>query len=246
MKIFTTSDVHSFSDELDYALKDAGFNINNEEHIFCCCGDLLDRGPYALRCLKFVNALPNHRKILIRGNHEILAMDMIKRGYFGQHDWWNGTADTAQQLCGYNDPYCISEDEVIHNFSKNSEWIKYYNSTIYYKEIGSYIFTHGWIPFDLDSESQKPIYNKNWRSMSFDRSIWQNGMLLWSEGVREPNKTIVCGHFHALWGHQNLHNENVGHYPTRYNCRPFEDDGIIALDSMVPSSRFLNIKIIDI
>ena len=245
MKLYCTSDVHSFYDELMIALDNAGFDINNEEHIFVSCGDLLDRGPFAEKCLKFVNSLPDSRKILIRGNHELLAMNMIRNGYYGQHDWWNGTADTAQQLCGYTDPYCVTEDEVIEGFSKNQEWVKYYQSTVYYKEIGDYIFTHAWIPYDI-AENGKLVYDKNWRNASFHECIWDNGMLLWRDGIREPSKTIVCGHFHSMWGHKNLHNEFSSNYPTIDNCRPFEDEGIIALDSMVPASRFLNVKVIEV
>ena len=45
--LYCVSDVHSFYDELMTALTKAGFDINNEEHIFVSCGDLLDRGPFA-------------------------------------------------------------------------------------------------------------------------------------------------------------------------------------------------------
>ena len=71
-------------------------------------------------------------------------------------------------------------------------------------------------------------------------------MELWSKGIKEPNKTIVCGHFHAWWGHKNLHHEFDSNYPTPINCRPFEGEGIIALDSMVPASRFLNVKVLEV
>ena len=69
-KLFVVSDVHSFYTELMSALQSAGFEMDNEEHIFVSCGDLLDRGPDAKKCLEFVNSLPDYRKILIRGNHE--------------------------------------------------------------------------------------------------------------------------------------------------------------------------------
>ena len=246
MKLFVTSDVHSFYDELMMALHKAGFDLTNEEHIFVSCGDLLDRGPFAKKCLDFVNSLPENRKILIRGNHELLAISMIRKGYFGQHDWWNGTADTAQQLCGYSDPYCVTEEELIEGFGNNPDWVKYYNSTIYYKEIGDYIFTHGWIPYGKDEDNDTIGYTKDWRKLSFHDCIWDNGMELWSKGIKEPNKTIVCGHFHAWWGHKNLHNEFDSNYPTPINCRPFEDEGIIALNSMVPASRFLNVKVLEV
>ena len=69
---FVVSDVHSFYNEMMYALVKAGFDKDNKNHIFVSLGDLLDRGPDAVKCLEFVNSLPVERKILIKGNHERL------------------------------------------------------------------------------------------------------------------------------------------------------------------------------
>ena len=76
-RYFVCADVHSYFDELIIALNKAGFDINNKEHIFVSCGDLLDRGNNSIECLDFVNNLPQDRKILIRGNHEDLLEDII-------------------------------------------------------------------------------------------------------------------------------------------------------------------------
>lgn len=38
---FVTSDIHGFYNELQTALNGAGFDPNNENHIFISCGDLL-------------------------------------------------------------------------------------------------------------------------------------------------------------------------------------------------------------
>ena len=243
-KLFITSDVHSYYNELMSALNAAGFDINNEAHIFVCCGDLFDRGCFPRKILKFVNDLPDNRKILIRGNHEELAMDCISRGYFGQQDYWNGTAETIQLLSEYwQDPYAASEEDVIESFSKNPDWIKYYNSTVYYKEVGNYIFTHGWIPFG--GTKDYPVYESNWRDKPFKEAIWVNGMDMWDKGVRVPGKTIVCGHFHAAWGNTKLHGEDPSRFGVIELNSTFIDEGIIALDSMVPDSHFLNVEVIE-
>ncbi len=244
-KLFVTSDVHSYYDELMRALNQAGFDINNEEHIFVCCGDLLDRGGFPRKCIKFVNDLPNNRKILIRGNHEVLADDVIRRKYFGWHDWSNGTAESIQWLSEYwQDPYAASEEDVISSFAQNPEWIKYYNSTVYYKEVGDYIFTHGWIP--CGGTKEYPVYESNWREKSFDDAIWQNGMQMWAEGIRVPNKTVVCGHFHTAWGHQLLHDMDPNQHGMIEFNSTFKDAGIIALDSRVPVTHFLNTEVIEV
>ena len=243
--LYCTSDVHSYYNELMSALSRAGFDINNEKHIFVSCGDLFDRGTFPTKVLNFVNNLPDNRKILIRGNHELLAEAIIHRGYFGTHDWWNGTAETVQFLSDYaTDPYCVSEDEIIESFSKNPEWIKYFNSTVYYKEVGDYIFTHAWIPYG--GTRDYPVYEDNWREKSFESCIWDNGMEMWNKGVKVPNKTVVCGHFHAAWGHQMLHNIDPQKSTNLEFNSPFKDKGIICLDSRVPASRFLNVEVIEV
>ena len=70
MKYFVVADVHGFYDKMIKALKDAGFDRDNPEHIFVSLGDLFDRGDQAVKCLEFVMSLNPARRILIRGNHE--------------------------------------------------------------------------------------------------------------------------------------------------------------------------------
>ena len=244
-KLFIASDVHSYYDELMIALYRAGFDINNEKHIFVCDGDLVDRGLYPLQCIQFVNNLPDTRKILIRGNHEILAMEVVRRGYFADYDWHNGTAYTIQQLSEYaENPYSVPEHEVIESFARNPGWIKYYNSTVLYKEIGDYIFTHAWIPYG--GTEDYPVYESNWKEKSFDNCIWKNGMCLWYRGVRVPNKTIVCGHWNSSWGNEYLHGVDPHTADPKILYGTFKDKGIIALDSMVPRSGFINVEVIEI
>lgn len=244
-KLFVVSDVHSYYNELMIALDKAGFDVNNERHIFVCCGDLLDRGIFPRKCIQFVNNLPDNRKILIRGNHEELTMDCVHRGYFGMHDFWNGTAETIQSLSEYwQDPYAAAEEDIIESFSKNLEWLKYYNSLVDYAEIGDYIFTHGWIPFGGTREY--PVYEANWKEKSFKDAMWVNGMEMWDKGVRVPGKTVVCGHWHAAWGNEKLHKKDPSEIGYLEINLPFKDKGIIALDSRVPQSKFLNVEVIEI
>ena len=244
-KLFITSDVHSYYDELMTALDKAGFDINNEKHIFVSCGDLFDRGCFPRKCLQFVNSLPDNRKILIRGNHEDLAMSCVARGYFAQHDMWNGTMDTIQMLSEYwQDPYAAPEEDVIESFGKNPEWLKYYDSTVDYKEVGDYIFTHGWIP--SGGTKDYPIYEANWREKSFNDAKWVNGMDMWNRGVIVPHKTVVCGHWHASYGNVNFHRLHPTAGTIKELNSTFKDKGIIALDSTVPRSKFLNVEVIEI
>ena len=258
--LFVVSDVHSFYDEMIKALTDKGFDIDNKDHIFVSCGDLLDRGPDAVKCIKFVNDIPDDRKILIRGNHEDLLQDAIYKGFFQSHDYHNRTNDTVYQLTGIrpgNEKGIIdAHSAAIFSMKFNEDWNKYIDSCINYYETNEYIFVHGWIPViqtlvedkegNLPVVRNKPIYDEHWRDDFSDwrEARWLNGMSMWYSGVREPNKTIVCGHFHSSWGHCNLHDNGVEFAEVQDEISsihtPFYDDGIIAIDACTTYSRFVN------
>lgn len=262
MKIlFVVADVHSFYNEMMKSLKDKGFDINNKDHIFISCGDLLDRGPDAVKCIKFVNELPNDRKILIRGNHEDLMQEAIYNGFFQSYDYHNCTNDTVYQLTGIkqdNKSNFISVDRsALIDMKFNRDWNKYIDSCINYYETRDYIFVHGWIPViqklveyneggRLPVVRNEPMYDKHWRDDFSDwkEARWLNGMSMWNRGIREPNKTIVCGHWNSSWGHCNLHGNGVEYSEIEDSIpsihTPFYDNGIIAIDAATPYSRFVN------
>ena len=97
-KLFVVSDIHGHYSEMKKALDDAGFDSENESHIFVSCGDLFDRGTENLAVYDFVRGLKN--KILIRGNHE----DMLYKTLVGRkllpNSNNNGTDITIRQLIG--------------------------------------------------------------------------------------------------------------------------------------------------
>lgn len=264
MKFFVVSDVHSYYYELMQALNKAGFDENDKSHIFVSCGDLLDRGPDAKKCLEFVNNLNDDRKILIKGNHEQLLEDIIHRGYFLSHDYHNKTHETVYQLTGIhptdNIPSIYSVDRAaILDMLVNKDWDKYRTKLINYYETDKYVFVHGWIPFIIrfiDSDNGKiesvRCYTESWRNEDSDweSARWANGMDAWKDGIREPGKTIVCGHWHSSWGHCNIHHNGVEFSETTANIpsihTPFYDDGIIALDACTAYSGFVNCVVLDI
>lgn len=243
--LFCITDVHSFYIEMIEALNKAGFDINNNDHILVHCGDLLDRGPQALDCLKFINSIPEDRKILIRGNHEDLLEDIYYRGYFCYHDLSNKTTDTVQQLSEIPLSDMLSHEltlfAALDKVRNHPEWVKYQSALRDYFEVGSYIFVHGWIPLEED-----------WRNGDWKSARWLNGMYQWSENVRVPNKIIVCGHWHTSWGHSRLHNHGIEwddeYYEDGYRAyfEPFVDDGIIALDGCTAYSGIINCYKIEI
>lgn len=227
------SDIHSYYDEMQKALNDAGFDINNPEHVFISLGDLLDRGSKPKECLDFVNNLPDDRKVLIMGNHEELMDDCIERDFFFSHDWHNGTAETVKILTDSLQPAVMENCEA---------WKKYRNSLVNYYEIDRYIFVHGWIPIDFLTYE----YLSSWREVGdWRRARWYNGMEMWGMDYREPGKTIVCGHWHTSYGHSRFDN-NGSEFGDDAVFTPFRKDGIVAIDACTAHTNFCNCLVLTI
>lgn len=215
--------------------------------------------------MHFVNRLPNHKKVLIRGNHELLMDEILyKKKYFDAWDYSNGTVNTIEQITGITEQYdgvnsgWAIQQAMIEDMRHRDGWNKYYGDTIMFAEVGNYIFVHGWIPCALDAWGKHLEYNPNWRDTPYrdwKDATWINGMSAWDDGVVEPNKTIVCGHWHTSWGHSYLH--NVGYewgggidfgkgedYSAHFE--PFEDKGIIALDACTAYSGQVNCIVLEV
>lgn len=271
-KLFIVSDVHSYFNEMIQALSNAGFDRNNPNHIFVSLGDLLDRGKQSIECLEFVNSLPDDRKILIKGNHEDCALDAIKRGYFRSHDWHNMTTNTFYDLVHGNaelqldkDGLPINDSVVIDQVNHDPSWNKYINSCRDYYENNEYIFVHGWIPYTYNDSStasiwrdENKIYDPEWKSGDWKDARWLNGFQLWREGIKHPEKTIICGHYHTSYAHTRFHKVGI-EYPIEYldtfwmtdeeveaimnetmHTEPFYDDGIIGIDACTAISGKVN------
>ena len=87
-KFFVTSDIHSFYTPLKKALDKVGFDPNNEEHWLIGCGDCFDRGHESEEVLHFLMSL--QRKILVKGNHDILLDECCMREFPCSYDSSNG------------------------------------------------------------------------------------------------------------------------------------------------------------
>lgn len=255
---FIVADVHGFYDEMIKALNGARFDVNNPMHIFVSLGDLLDRGPKPLKCLRFVNSLPEDRKILIRGNHEDLMEEMIARRESKQHDWHNGTIQTALDLAEYS-LTTFTEFDVFDVMRKHADYNKYINSTVDYYEDDKHIFVHGWIPCKSNNPNMyhdcgiKYTFDENWRNSDWKSARWINGMDAWNQGIKVYGKTIYCGHWHASWGHSKIHKlgpEWDNKYSTNPEHRkahfePFIDDGICAVDACTTYSHKVNVVVVE-
>ena len=161
-KYFVTSDIHGFYDIFHEALLKAGFEEENPEHILIVCGDIFDRGDQPLEVYNYLRNLPQERRILIRGNHEHLLRDLVKREGYRDHDVHNGTYQTLFRLIGTSvDLQRTQEDALLYRFWGTPEFQEKYNKfldkrdklehRLYHnrkiKEILKWIYSDEWVNF---------------------------------------------------------------------------------------------------
>ena len=246
-KYFAISDPHGFLDAVKKALRKAGFDMKNKDHILIICGDLLDRGLQAIEMLNFVQKLVKQDRIIyIRGNHEDLYLDCLEEiKKFNEYESYplinpihhhNGTYSTCQQLA-------IRQEEFKSLIL---------NKTVNYFELGNYIFVHGWIPVIVKDKlpshyahDREFEFNPNWKNASeedWDAARWINGIKAAREELFEEGKTIVCGHWHTGYGHDVYHGIGESHYDC---CDIYRDEGIIALDACTAYSNKVNVLVIE-
>ena len=178
-KYFIISDVHSFATIMKNSLKKNGYNKKNPDHILIVCGDIFDRGTETMKVYKFLKSIPKSRCILIRGNHESLYFDLLKKYYPDPHDFSNGTVQTFAQIAGYDldavydlrlgdsqglssmfgdkyemDPKYLDLWRDIKKKVQESEVTKWLQSKqwVNYYELDKYIFVHSFIPLTYAGE----------------------------------------------------------------------------------------------
>ena len=239
MKYFVSGDIHGFFDEWQNALKDKGFDLDNHEHKIILCGDLFDRGSQPKEIIDFV-LKHKDKVILIRGNHEDLIEQMIERNSSDYGDLCNGTAQTIVDL--YPE-WQISEFD-LNKIAKETRLQEVLDMCIDYYETKHYIFVHGWIPIIENCY----LYDSNWRTARkerWEKARWTNPVEMYRYEIYEPNKTIVCGHWHcsALWHEQNP--DEYEEFGDKANFEPFITKNMIAIDACTTYSHKVNVVVLE-
>lgn len=256
MKYYVTTDTHSYFKELYMALTEKGFFEDEDPHKLIICGDIFDRGKEALQLQEFIlDLISKDEVILIRGNHDDLAMDLLngwkQKSYLEYHHHTNGTIDTVCQLTGYSiNDFKSKPEEIREAFLKTPYIQKIIPKMIDYFETSNYIYTHGWIPctkIKVSPYKNEYILMKNWRNATLEdwrRARWVNGMEAAFLGGVVQNKTIVCGHWHCSFGHAH-HENDGGEFDNNPNFLPYYGEGIIALDACTAFSHKVNCIVIN-
>ncbi len=172
---FLISDIHSFCKELKLALHNAGFNKKDKNHILVVLGDIFDRGPDSVGVYNYITAIPKYRRILIRGNHEDLFLELLEKIFPESYDFSNKTVDTFCNIAGqdmailtlgywykkypdstYNEAQVkiLQAWQSIKNIvlnSKITKWLKSKEWLNYYEINNKFICTHSFIPVKVRS-----------------------------------------------------------------------------------------------
>ena len=252
MKYFVSADIHSFYDEWIDALKEKQFNIDAPDHMLIVCGDLFDRGTQSKELQSFIMRLLKKKKIiLIRGNHEDLALELIENyahymfDIKNSHHWHNGTFQTLLDLTNmnYNDATtCLlefkrraRETDYIRNIIPNMR--KFY-------ETEHYVFVHAWIPL----KECKYEFNYNWRNASnklWLKARWLNPVEMYKRKLFIKGKTIVFGHKSCSTFWVNSNPKKYTDYGKKACFKPFITKEIIALDAHTIESNNVNVVVLE-
>lgn len=255
MRYYVVADIHGFYTELYDALSEKGFFVDKAPHKLIVCGDLFDRGKEALKLQSFISELiKKDEVILIRGNHEDLMLRLIRDwdnfAYMQSHHVSNGTVDTVLQLTENKIVVGANAKEVKRKLLETPFVKDMIPKMLDYYETTNYVFVHGWIPcdaFGVVRQENRFVYKDNWRESSsaeWNNARWYNGMEAARQGVIEPNKTVVCGHWHTSYGHARI-DGICSELGEDADFSPYYGKGIVALDACTVRSRKVNCIVIE-
>lgn len=238
-KLFVVSDVHSYYDEMKKALDEAGFDPEDENHWLISCGDALDRGTKTQEVIDYLMGLP--RCVLIKGNHDLLIMDCIRRGFPQHYDYSNGTAGSILDIAPHAKTFseaCIVANEKIQPFM---------DKMVNYFETKNYIFVHSWIALKCNdnlpvhyTRNRKFEFDPDWRyahNSAWERAMWGNPFQMAEQGFL-PDKTLVFGH----WG---TYEQRSFNYEGEDLFNPIYGDGYIGIDATTALSGQVNVLILE-
>ncbi len=232
-KLFVTSDIHGHCSPLKNALAAAGFDREKEDHLLVCCGDYFDRGDENDQVLRFLESIEN--KVLLRGNHEDMLLDLLYSGKLLRHHFMNGTMNTIENFFG---KYAAKPDGTV-DFSGKTRIVdrlcEFIEGTVDYFETKSCVFVHGWLPLIGDTpEGRKDVSKESWK-----KARWEGWHQHYENKAPLSDKTLICGHIPAS-------------YATRFdpNRAPedhgiFYGNGLIALDACTAVSGKINVLVLE-
>ncbi len=156
-KYFVFSDIHGNLRPLVQALDDAGFDMDNPEHILLSLGDHFDRGIENLQVLGYIMHFHKlDRIIMIRGNHDDFLLDFLKGNSDGIFNIQkNGFGNTLVEFASkYATTIPLMRNSINQRFPKLIDFLE---GMIDSYKLGKYIFTHA--GYEYSNERGWYIYN---------------------------------------------------------------------------------------
>lgn len=240
-RFFVTSDIHSGYTPFKKVLDEKGFDPNNENHWLIVCGDCFDRLGESVELLKFLMSL--ERKILVKGNHDILLEELCMRGFPYSHDKSNGTIRTVQDISGKYSVYDFADAcDITWN-----KLARYRELLVNYFETQNYIFVHSWISSHTEGKSN-PIhsYREDWREATdkeWADAMWENPFKLAQQDLNKTGKTIVFGHFHTSY--QWSRDGKCSEFGEDAMFDPYYGEKYIGIDACVAYTKKVNVIVIE-
>lgn len=255
-KYFVISDIHGFYKETIKALKEKGYDSNNENHMLLVLGDIFDRGNEALEIYNWLKDLTDRNKaIVLKGNHDDFLIKFLTdyNTMENQFNFYNNGLESTiksflKQDKNIREYYKIKEKQniKINKFMAFKAWNSYakdiinkkypylllwMNSFPYYYETKNYIFTHA----SLDTEC-KDFRNP---TKNFDDLLWDNGTFF-KQDLKNINKTVVVGHFSTSETRKMYDLENKNSHDILIR----EDKKIIMIDGIVANTKKVNVLVL--
>lgn len=233
-KIFVTSDIHGHCSILKEALENIGFDPLNEDHLLVCCGDYFDRGDENDQVMHFLERIVN--KVLVRGNHEDMLLDLLYDGKVFPHHHINGTLKTIENIFG---SYVFNLNDGNLDFSGKTRLVdrvcQFIEETVNYFETKNYVFVHGWIPKNGNTfEGRRSATQEEWK-----KARWEGWNSHYKMSRPLPEKTLVCGHVPTFYAAQREMNRAPA------DSSIYEKEGFLALDAGTVQSKRINIYVIE-
>ena len=242
-KFFVVSDIHSYFNIFINELKAKGFDEYNPDHWLIVCGDCFDRGNESADLLHYLMTL--ERKILIKGNHDILLEQCCNRGFPYNYDKSNGTIRTIQDIGGSTD-FSKFGDCCTRTLNKTA---RYRELLVNYFETQNYIFVHSWIPANPKAYGDY-TYREDWRDATkseWEDAMWGNPFFKAADGLNQTGKTIVFGHWHCSLGHAMDCGFDIGEWEPRAKWEPYinTETKIIGIDRCTAYTGKCNVIVIE-
>lgn len=249
MKLFVVSDIHSFYTPLKKALDEAGFDPKNEEHWLISCGDAFDRGYESEEVLHFLMSL--ERKILVKGNHDLLLEDLCMREFPYNHDVSNGSVKTVNDIGGAGAGYPF-EDCCRNTWNRTAA---YRDLLVNYFETENYIFVHSFIALKcLDdmpkyyTKNRQFEYDPDWRNAdrnSWEQAMWGNPFEFAEQGLNQTSKWLVTGHWHCSTGWAKDEGRSEFGEDAKWDIYRDSENKVIFIDRCTAHTGKVNVLVIE-